>query len=388
MYSSTSAMSSTSGPMTIPRTISSTTVGSTSRWCSLDRSAPRLDAARTRTSELRSASATAARQATADGADAPLARERVAGLQPDQCLAAAERVRRAGHRLDGEAAPVDVGERVAGEDHQVAVGLVHPEREPRPPSGSSELDAREAVVVALEVGEAVVEPRRADRPAAAGSRTPCPRRTPRRPAGRARRTCSTRPPGRAQDHARRPSRSRRSGTDARRPRTGRLRSRRSSRSSAREARVGERVLDAEVERERVARLRVQHVLHHDPVRLPLADPPGGPAHEAVDRVRAPPARSARAGAGARRTRSCRPRSRFGHGSSAWPRPPCTSRRRRSRRAAPGRQRVRAQPAADLDDDRPLVAERELDLLAGRRAHLRRTSCSTPVRPGPPPPRRR
>ena len=46
-----------------------------------------------------------------------------------------ERVGRAGHRLHREAAPVDVGKRVSREQHQVPVGLVHPERELRRPSG-------------------------------------------------------------------------------------------------------------------------------------------------------------------------------------------------------------------------------------------------------------
>ena len=48
--------------------------------------------------------------------------------------------------------------------------------------------------------------------------------------------------------------------------------------------VRQQVLDGELERERVAGLRVERVLHHHPVRLALADRPGGPADEAVDRV--------------------------------------------------------------------------------------------------------
>ena len=49
--------------------------------------------------------------------------------------------------------------------------------------------------------------------------------------------------------------------------------------------VRERVLDPQGEREGVARLRVEHVLQDDPVRLLLGDRPGGPADETVDRVR-------------------------------------------------------------------------------------------------------
>ena len=47
--------------------------------------------------------------------------------------------------------------------------------------------------------------------------------------------------------------------------------------------VGERVLDAERERERVAGLRVQVVLDDDAVLLPLRHAPRDPADEAVDR---------------------------------------------------------------------------------------------------------
>ena len=82
----------------------------------------------------------------------------VARLEPDQRLAGPEGVRRAGHRLDGEAAAAHVGQRVAREEHQVRVALVDPEREPRVRLGVRELDAGEAVRVALEVGEGVVEP--------------------------------------------------------------------------------------------------------------------------------------------------------------------------------------------------------------------------------------
>ena len=52
-----------------------------------------------------------------------------ARLEHDQTVAAREGVRRAGHRLDGDApAPLGIGKSVAGEDHQVRVALVDPER--------------------------------------------------------------------------------------------------------------------------------------------------------------------------------------------------------------------------------------------------------------------
>ena len=97
-------------------------------------------------------------------------------IELDDRPAGTERVRRARHRLDGEAPPAHVGQRVAGEEHQVVVALVDPQRQPRRRSRVAELDAREAVVVTLEVGERVVELRRADRPRRGGSRRPCPRR--------------------------------------------------------------------------------------------------------------------------------------------------------------------------------------------------------------------
>ncbi len=53
-----------------------------------------------------------------------------------------------------------------------------------------------------------------------------------------------------------------------------------------EAVPGERVLDPEIERERVARSRVQSVLEHGALRLLLGDRPRRPAHEPVDRVAA------------------------------------------------------------------------------------------------------
>jgi hypothetical protein len=63
----------------------------------------------------------------APGSDAPCARERGAWLRPDQGVPGPKCVRRAGHGLDGKAAPVDVGKRVAAEEHQVRVALVDPE---------------------------------------------------------------------------------------------------------------------------------------------------------------------------------------------------------------------------------------------------------------------
>jgi hypothetical protein len=100
----------------------------------------------------------------ASGNDAPCARKRGTWLQPDQGVPGPKCVRRAGHGLDGKAVPVDVGKRIAAEEHQVGVALVDPERDPSPVVGISKFDTSEAILVSLEVGERVVERRRADPP--------------------------------------------------------------------------------------------------------------------------------------------------------------------------------------------------------------------------------
>ena len=81
--------------------------------------------------------------------------------QGDQPVAAAKRVRGAGHRLDGHAAASAIRKRVAGEHHQVRIRLVGPES--GLPAVGRELDERKTVWTALEVGERVVELRRPDR---------------------------------------------------------------------------------------------------------------------------------------------------------------------------------------------------------------------------------
>src|SRR5262245_55704292 len=147
--------------MRIPSAISTTTVGRSSRWWSLDRIAAAADAASTSTSDPRSGAVTS-RSRRALRRDPPRARVRIPRFEAHQALAAPERVRRARHRLDGQAPPVHVRERVAGEEHQVSVALVDPEREAGSARRVVQLDPREAVRVALEIGEAAVEPRRAD----------------------------------------------------------------------------------------------------------------------------------------------------------------------------------------------------------------------------------
>ena len=58
-------------------------------------------------------------------------------------LAGPECVRRARHRLDGQAPRLDVRPAVACVQHQVTVGLVDPERHPVAPVGARQRDARE-----------------------------------------------------------------------------------------------------------------------------------------------------------------------------------------------------------------------------------------------------
>src|ERR1700731_3527804 len=98
----------------------------------------------------------------APGSDAPGARERAAWLQPDQGVPGPKCVRWAGHGLDGKTAPANVGKRVAAKEHQVGVALVDPERDPSAMIRISELDPSRAILVPSEVGERVVERRRAD----------------------------------------------------------------------------------------------------------------------------------------------------------------------------------------------------------------------------------
>ena len=97
------------------------------------------------------------------GRDAPACRVTSARLELDKPLAAAKSVRRAGHRLDGDAAPLDVGKAVAREDHQVRVALVGPE------GRRARIYPRPTINLTLEVGEAMVELGRADSPRLAKS---------------------------------------------------------------------------------------------------------------------------------------------------------------------------------------------------------------------------
>src|SRR5215471_21317783 len=65
-------------------------------------------------------------------------------------------------KLDCKTATADVGKRVAAKEHQVGVALVDPERDFSSVVQISELHTSEALLVPLEIGERMVEPRRAD----------------------------------------------------------------------------------------------------------------------------------------------------------------------------------------------------------------------------------
>ena len=69
----------------------------------------------------RAAAAAGRQKMLGSSADPPGARPRGAGLEPDDALPGAKGVRRARHRLDREAPPVHVGQRVAGEELEVGV---------------------------------------------------------------------------------------------------------------------------------------------------------------------------------------------------------------------------------------------------------------------------
>src|SRR5215831_5882024 len=61
-------------------------------------------------------------------AEAPPRGNRVTWLEDHDVLTAAERLRRACHRLDREAAPSDVGPIITRVEHEIGVCLVGPER--------------------------------------------------------------------------------------------------------------------------------------------------------------------------------------------------------------------------------------------------------------------
>ena len=87
----------------------------------------------------------------------PSARERGTWLEPDQVLAGPKCIRRTGHRLNRQAATAYVGQRVAAEEHQITVALVHPERDLSVVVRISEHHTRQTILISLEVGERMVE---------------------------------------------------------------------------------------------------------------------------------------------------------------------------------------------------------------------------------------
>ena len=128
----------------------------------------------------------------------------------------------------------------------------------------------------------------------------------------------------------------------------------------------QRILDAESKRERVARLRMDHVLHHDPVWAAVADCPPGPAHETVDGV-------AILGLVERQLVSPALELVDAVLEPVWPRAQHLATTGRAHLVSPvpvevlvAVRRVRAEPTADLDDHRPLPCGRDLELLAGGR----------------------
>jgi hypothetical protein len=113
---------------------------------------------------------------------------------------------------------------------------------------------------------------------------------------------------------------------------------------------------------------MEHVLHHDPVRLALPDGPGGPANEAVDGVlllrvvdRKLVAPSLELVAAVLHPVGPRDQHLPPAGRAHLIDPIAVD-----ELAAGGG--VRPEPAADLYDDGPLILERDLDLFAGRAGH--------------------
>src|SRR5262249_13701970 len=147
----------------------------------------------------------------------------------------------------------------------------------------------------------------------------------------------------------------------------------------------ELVLDPECEREGIARLGVDDVLHHDPGGLALGGTPRRPAHQAVDRVSV-------LGLGERQVVAAAVELVGAVLDAVRPRNEdlAASRRGQVARAVAVEDvsavdRVRPQPAPDLDDNGLLAAERELELLAGRRdrhmdlCHAIRSRRGSPTR---------
>lgn len=205
---------------------------------------------------------------------------RLTGLEANQAVSAAECVRGAGHRLDGDASPLDVRQTVAREDHQVLVALAGPECRPVP-----EAHPGSSVVVALEVGEAVVESQLSDPlwHAKVELRALDPVQVDGDSAlVRVQDSAS----GNLQRHLVDPTRV--DGEIGMRagavrtcffPDVGCL-------GPHRQAVVGQYVFHSQVERERKARLRMERVPQDDSVGLALGDDPGGPAHKTMNGVAA------------------------------------------------------------------------------------------------------
>src|SRR6516225_4560988 len=100
----------------------------------------------------------------ASASDTPCARRRGAWFQPDQSAPGSKCVWRTRHRFDGKTATVEVRKEVATENHEVRIALVDPERDLHSAVRVSELHTSEAILIALKVGERMVEPRQADPP--------------------------------------------------------------------------------------------------------------------------------------------------------------------------------------------------------------------------------
>jgi hypothetical protein len=92
-------------------------------------------------------------------------RDRLAGLQDQQVITGHERVRRAGHGLDRQCLAALVGsQRVAGEHLQPAVALAGPQADPGAGAAiAGQVRPGAAFAIALQAGQRVIKPGRADR---------------------------------------------------------------------------------------------------------------------------------------------------------------------------------------------------------------------------------
>ena len=294
------------------------------------------------------------------------------GSRVTRALSAAKCVRRTGHRLDREPSTLDGGN-IAGEDHHVPIGVVDPHR-PARSVGTLGDDARDARRRRARGRCSRCRASHGRSAAACGSRAPCRRPRPCRPG------CRDRPSGVPFAPA----------PGARRRRPSSVPSVRYGCAPLPYGQAAAPMLVAVVrtvrplvdssysisssKREGIPGLCVEHVPEHDAVRLVLPRLPRAPADEAVNRVRMLRLRQRELMAATLElVGAVLDAVRPGDEHLA----PTTRRHLVDLVAVDDVLAVDGvcpEPATHLDRDRPLIVERDLELLSGRRCHAH-TGCA-------------